>query len=1123
MAGDLIIGGGGGGVGGGKGGGGTVAGVNVAKDSLDSIQYARVVDLISEGEIDGFPSARAYARGTAEYNRALLKDIYFNNTAIVRSEANPEIPYQASDFNFKDVTISVRYGTQDQTYLQEIGLNTQEERQVNVKVIKSTPITRSITDPNVNGARVTISLPALQVFKDNGDVTGAEVQLQIQLSYNGGPFTTVITDTIKGRTADLYQRRYRLTFTQAPPVDIRVVRVTDDPGLIGGATTVSEIFWASYTELISAKTTYPNSAVVGLLVSAEQFSSIPNRAYLVRGIKVAIPSNATVDANNGRLIYSGVWNGTFQAAKWCADPAWILWDLLTSKRYGFGDHITADSLDKWSFYAASQYCSTLVPDGFGGQEPRFSCNVNIQTQEEAFKLVNDLCSVFRAQSYWSTGSLTIAQDRPTDPSYLFNQANVTEEGFAYSGSSLKTRHTVAVVAYLDLEQRDINYEVVEDAAGMEKYGVVRADVSAFACTSRGQARRIGEWLLYSEQNETEVVSFKTGIAEAMQVRPGMIIRVYDPVRGGLNRAGRIIRATAVELILDRTASEIFPPGLPPLMNVSVILPDGSLQAISNVPGTNIVGNRLLLPESLRDSPVPGAPWLIGIPALRPTLWRVLSLQEDEPEVYSVTAVSHDPSKYDYIERDQPLIKRDTSQLDREPDTPGNLQVSEVLYEAKGAVLSKLVASWAAARFAARYELRYRVDNGNWLTISTRSPAAELLNTTVGRYEFELAAISAGFKRSGITTLIYDALGKTAPPEPIPDLFIAPIDEHSAELYWPQSVDLDVRVGGEIRIRHTPVIGVEARWGVANDIVPAVAGSSTRKIVPLLEGTYLIRAVDSSGNEAPSAPRVVVDLPEPQDTFLIQTYREDDDSPPFQGAKTSMFYSAEEGGLALLAAGQIDEIPDWDAVGAIDFYGATSATGSYQFLSTLDLSQVYDIDLLAILRTRAFQPGASIDERTELIDIWEDIDGDDLSAVNAGLQVRTTTDNPGGTPTWSSWQPFVNGTTRGRAFQFRAQVTTDDPSQNLLIEQLGVTTRLQRRTETQRNLSSGTSAYTVTFPAAFYATPSIGITAQDLGGQEYFTLSNATRTGFQITFRDSGGSIISRTFDYLAVGHGREIT
>jgi hypothetical protein len=293
----------------------------------------------------------------------------------------------------------------------------------------------------------------------------------------------------------------------------------------------------------------------------------------------------------------------------------------------------------------------------------------------------------------------------------------------------------------------------------------------------------------------------------------------------------------------------------------------------------------------------------------------------------------------------------------------------------------------------------------------------------------------------------------------------------------------------------------------------------------LEGTYFIRAVDSTGNESAGTASVIVDLPAPQDTLLIQEYREEDNSPPFNGTTNNMSYNEEELGLILASDTLVDDMAtdgNWDALSLIDYIGGAASSGSYQFSETLDLSAVYDIDLRAILKTRAYEPANLWDDRLEDIDLWDDIDGDDLGAANCSLYVRTTNDNPSGTPTWGLWQPFVNNTTRGRGFQFKVEATSTNPAQNVVIEELGVVTTFQRRIESERNKTSGAAAYTVTFPTAFYGTPSVGITAQDMATGDYFTVSSISRTGFTVTFRNSGGSMVSKVFDYQAVGHGRQI-
>ena len=285
---------------------------------------------------------------------------------------------------------------------------------------------------------------------------------------------------------------------------------------------------------------------------------------------------------------------------------------------------------------------------------------------------------------------------------------------------------------------------------------------------------------------------------------------------------------------------------------------------------------------------------------------------------------------------------------------------------------------------------------------------------------------------------------------------------------------------------------------------------------------MIRAKDSVGNYAAPAgiPSVVVDLPEPQDLELVQTYTE---NPTFGGTFTNMFLSDTENGVALVSDGQIDDITDFDDVTNIDFFGETVSSGEYQFASTLDLGAKYDVELLSVLQIRAFQPNDTWDERTALIDTWNDIDANDLSDTDVQVYVRSTNDDPSGTPTYGTWEPFVNNTKRGRGFQFKAESASSNVSQNPLIEQLGVKVSLQRRTEQQRNITSGTSAKAITFPSAFYSVPSVGITAQDFDSGDYFQLSSISRTGFTVTFKNSSDTIISKVFDYQAVGHGKEIS
>jgi hypothetical protein len=1082
-----IIGAGGGG---GKGGGGAARTPTTARDSLDSTQYAQVVDLISEGEIAGLKDG--------------FKSIFLDNTPLQNTDGT---------FNFQNVTIYTRNGTQNQDVIPFAGV-IEDERPVGVTVRSDGPVTRTITDSQTEAVRVTITVPRLERITNEGDTVGESARLQIAIQYNGGGFTTVIDDTIAGRSGDLYQRDYLVGLTGTFPVDVRVTRITPDSNDLR---TANEFSWSSYTEIIYAKLAYPNSALVGIRIDAEQFNSIPSRSYRIRGIKVAVPSNATVDQTNGRITYAGVWNGTFGAAQWTSDPAWILYDLLTSTRYGFGEHIPAASLDKFAFFSASQYASTLVPDGFGGQEPRFSCNTNIQTQEDAYKLINDMCSVFRVMPFYGIGSLTLAQDKPTDPAYLFTLANVTEEGFSYSSSSLKARPNVAVVSYLDLALRDTVFEVAEDAESIVKYGAVKTEISAFACTSRGQARRIAEWILYSERYENETISFNVSIDAGVVVRPGQVIEVADPVKAGARRGGRITAATTTTVTVD-DATGLTAAGA----QLSVILPDGSVEkrAINSV-----AGNVIAVAVAYTAAPNANSVWVYETSNIQPSTWRVLGIAEQDGTNYTVSALSYNAGKYDYIERDQPLQQRDITDLNITPAAPTNLNATEILYDGGGIAKSKLVVEWQPAVAVKDYRIRWRYEPGNWNTFNISRLDFEILDTSPGVYSIEVYAIGANLKPSTEPALLtVQAFGKTAPPADVNGVSLVAGDELSGILNWERAVDLDVLLGGKVLIRHSTYL-VGATWEESQDLVPAAAGSQTQKQVPILEGSYLLKFEDDFGNRSVNATAVTVDLPTPQPRFLVKAYAEDQEVPPFSGNATGMYYDSELDGIIIDSGQAIDDMAtdgDFDALPSIDVSGGVNPAGEYEFGSSWDMGSVFDVNIRRRFVTRPLVPSELWDANTLLIDDWPNIDEDNLDAVNAEMYVRTTNDDPAGTPVYGDWNQFANAIVRGRGFQFKTFATSTNPSVNIIIDELGVEMELQLRTEQSAVLASGAGALAVTFDYAFYQAPNIGITANNMATGDFFLITAVTRLGFTVEFKNSAGTAVNRQFTYTANGYGKEI-
>jgi hypothetical protein len=1074
----------------GKGGGGGAARTpTTARDSLDSRQYANLIDLISEGEIAGLKDG--------------FKSIFLDNTPL----QNPD-----DTFNFQNVTVYTREGTQNQDAI-PLADAIEDERGVGVTVRNDGPVTRTITDSQTDALRITISVPRLEEITNLGDTVGQSFQLQIQIQYNGGGFSTIIDDTVSGRTGDPYQKAYLVNLSGAFPVDVRMVRVTADSSDLRLS---NEFTWTSYTEIIYSRLAYPNSALVGIRIDAEQFNSIPQRSYLIRGIKVAIPSNATVDQTNGRLIYAGIWNGTFGAAQWCSDPAWILWDLLTSTRYGFGEHLDTTQLDKFSFFSASQYASELVPDGFGGFEPRFSCNVNIQTSEEAYKLINDMCSVFRCMPYWAVGSLTVSQDKPVDPSYLFTLANVSEEGFSYSGSSLKTRPNVAVVSYMDLSLRDITYEVVEDAEAIAKYGVVKTELSAFACTSRGQAHRIGEWLLYSERYEGETVTFSTSVDAGVIVRPGQVISVADPVKAGARRGGRISSATTTAITVD-DATGLSTPG-----TISAILPDGTVE-LRTV--QSIAGAVITVTSAFTTAPNANSVWVYETTNIETSTWRVLGIAEQDGSKYAITALSYNASKYDYIERDQPLQERDITDLNIVPAAPNNLSAVEILYDAGGIAKSKLVVEWDSVEGVQEYRIRYRPLNGNFTDLRIKRLDFEILDTTPGVYEVEVYSVGANLRSSVQPAfLTQQTFGKTAPPADVENVSLIPGDQLSGILTWDRSPDLDVLLGGKVLIRHSPALA-GATWEQSQEIVAAAAGSQTQKQVPMLEGTYLLKFEDDTGNRSVTANTIVADFPEPQPRSLFKQYAEDQEDPPFSGNTSGLFYSAEYDGLIIDSGQLIDDMAtdgDFDALLALDAVGGVNPLGEYEFGSSWDMGAVYDVNLRRRFVTRPLVPASLWDDRVQLIDEWPLIDEDNIDTVNAALYVRTTTDDPAGTPVYGDWNEFANVISRGRGFQFKVRATSSDPDTNIIIDELGCLMELQLHTEQSGTLASGAGAYAVVFDNAFYQPPNVGVTGFNMATGDFFTVTSVTRTGFTVEFKNSTGTSVNRNFTYTAVGYGREV-
>ena len=1007
-------------------------------DNLHSRQYATFLDLISEGEIEGFATASKEGRtkGTDAYNNAALKDVFLNDTPVIRASAD-STDIQDVDRNFQNVTFNPRFGTDSQTAIPNIDSSV-STKSVGVEVTKAIPVTRQITNTNVDKVRVTITFPQLQRATDDGDLLGTSVQLKIAVQYNSGGFTDLAIgsngetfDTITGRSGDAYQRDYGVKLTGAFPVDIRVSRVTDD----ATSTSVQDSFqWTSLGEIVEESRNYNNSAYTALRLDSMQFSSIPDRKFRIRGIKVRVPgaganssgtptvvtSQAVADSlglgtvsSFGFIHYPDgyIFNGVMGAATWCSDPAMVLLDILTTSRYGFGDHITDASLDLFSFVNASKFASTLVDDGAGALEPRFSCNVNIQSSREAFELINELAGVMRCMPIWSAGSITITQDKPRDPSYLFNLSNVSEEGFNYSGSSLKTRHSVVSVSYFNMDSQQVDFEVHEDTDLIAKIGTVVKKVKAFGCTSRNQAKRLAKAIVFAENNESEVVAFSTSIDSGAVVRPGAIIEIQDPVRAGVRRGGRLKSAasTTVVTVDDTAATDLAvdasgnPVGD---AKISIIMPDGTMEVgdISAVSGATITVNSVVknntdgtqtTQSTFSSVPNANTPFLISNVTIQSQLFRVITVEEQDGINYAITALSYVEGKYAFIEDGEALPARVVSKLNEPAEPPTGLTAVERIFPINNQAVSKIIISWQPIVGVTEYQVNYRFENDNFISERVARPDFEIVNSRKGTYTIQVLSYNVqNVISSRSTNITFEAKGKTALPQNVSNLVVEPVSDQFIRLRFDKATDIDVTHGGNVVVRHSNISDGTATFTNSTDAIPALPGSVSETLVPAIDGEYILKFRDDGGRLSPGETSVIVNTPDPFPKLTVFTDREDTDATPFAGEKVDCFFSDDVNGLVLGSLELLDDVTDFNAIADFDFLGAVDITGGhYDFASKLDLGGKQPLRLTRHLVSQGFYPNDLIDKRTANINTWTDFDGATAFDVNAKLLVATTDSDP----------------------------------------------------------------------------------------------------------------------------------
>lgn len=597
----------------GKGGGGGHTPVE-AKETSRSKQLVKIIDVISDGEVEGLADG--------------MKSVYFDNTPVQNKDGS---------YNFSNVQLEGRVGSQVQDVIS--GFNTSEkEVSVGTQVRKNLPITRTVTDSKVSRLRLTIGVQSLFSQNENGDTGGATVELVITIGSQSYPVS------ISGKYSSQYLQQH--TFDNLPPVPftVKVERVTEDSK---SQRLQNNTVWSSYTEIIDTEFTYPNTALIGVKFDSEYFSNIPARTYDLLGLRVKVPSNYDTRTRK----YTGMWDGTFKT-DWTDNPAWILYDVVTSKRYGLGNRLGEFGADKWALYQVSQYCDQLVPDGFGGQEPRFTCNAWLTEQRSAYDVINDICSIFRAMPVWNGQQLTVVMDRPSDPVWTYTNANVEKGEFNYTFSAKKARHNAIQVEYAD---KDNGYEkaieYVSDDESIRRNGLNVKKITAFGCTSRGQAHRTGLWLLQTEKLETKTVSFVVG-AEGLMHVPGDIIKVADTYYAGTNVGGRVLSVNGKKVTLDR---EISVNGNSYFSYINQNAKHQDIKIIS------AKGAEVTLDQEPTGLEAYGV-WSLSTQQVTSQLFKALSVKEETKGKYTITALQHEPQKEAIVDNGAKFEPKATSIL-----------------------------------------------------------------------------------------------------------------------------------------------------------------------------------------------------------------------------------------------------------------------------------------------------------------------------------------------------------------------------------------------------------------------------------------------------------------------------
>ncbi|WP_449546747.1 host specificity protein J [Lelliottia amnigena] len=680
-------------------------------DDLQSVAKAKILIALGEGEFAG---------------QLTGKDIYLDGTALENQDGSQ---------NFSGVAWEFRGGTQAQKYIQGIP-GTENEISVGTEISSATAWTRTFTNTQLSAVRLRLKWPALFKQEDDGDLVGYSINYAIDLQTDGGTWKTVLNTSVTGKTTSGYERSHRIDLPQAGSTwTIRLRKITADANSakIGDAMTLQ-----SYTEVIDAKLRYPNTALLYIEFDSSQFNgSIPQISCEPRGRVIRVPDTYDPETRT----YSGTWTGAFKWA-WTDNPAWIFYDLVVTDRFGLGNRLTAANIDKWGLYQVAQYCDQMVPDGKGGSgtEPRYICNVYVQSRNEAYTVLRDFAAIFRGMTYWGGDQIVSLADMPRDIDYSYTRANVIDGKFAYSSSTTKTRYTTALVSWSDPANAYADaMEPVFEQSLVARYGYNQLELTAIGCTRQSEANRKGRWGILTN-NKDRIVSFSVGL-DGNIPQPGYIIAVADELLSGKVTGGRISGVNGRVITLDRVADVVAGNRL------IVNLPSGASQG-RTVQSVN--GKAVTVTTTFGETPQTEAVWVVESDDLYAQQYRVVSISDNNDGTYTITGAYHDPDKYARIDTGAIIDQRPVSVIPPgNQSPPANIVISSFSVVQQNISVETMRVSWDQAQNAITYEAQWRRNDGNWVNVPRSSTTSfDVPGIYAGRYLVRVRAINAAEISSG---------------------------------------------------------------------------------------------------------------------------------------------------------------------------------------------------------------------------------------------------------------------------------------------------------------------------------------------------------------------------------------